>query len=256
MDPTYGSASYPCVIEDSESDPDPDLNKSGSEPDFYEPESNPDSDNSDTNLDPSDAEDIDLDLPSSLSSLLAHLVIKCINDLADRAKHPLYAHVLSGNMLVRDLLDTTHLTFGPGLLGALQGDTPPTCHFFETLPSDFEKRWAVYVNVLRKDGHKPLVYIGSGTNATAGVSIRLTQYRTNVQLPQHVTKAKADGFKVVHQGLLCWMPIPTAADVPVTRLLMVALEGVFTFHFWSLKCNTKYAYGVAEMCPWPKDGLP
>ena len=48
------------------------------------------------------------------------------------------------------------------------------------------------------------MYIDSSTRRDGGVSRRLPQYDTKVNLPRYVTMAVEDGYVIVHRGLLCW----------------------------------------------------
>ena len=53
-------------------------------------------------------------------------------------------------------------------------------------------------------------------------------------------KALEDGYHIVHKGLLCWMEIPTPSMVPALRVLLTALEAVFTFSLWAIRGKTGY----------------
>ena len=139
--------------------------------------------------------------------------------------------------VVSGLCSATGLTFCPGLFAVVQAATPPTIEIFKSLPTDRYQRWAVYVIVLEKDGAITLVYLGSGTHATQGVTNRWCVYdRLDFALmPEYVIKAIRDGYTITYKGTLVWCPIPSAADVPMTRLLFIAMEAAFTFLFWTLQ---------------------
>ncbi|KAK6208215.1 hypothetical protein LQW54_006996 [Pestalotiopsis sp. IQ-011] len=97
-----------------------------------------------------------------------------------------------------------------------------------------DKAQGVYTLVLEKENFPPRLYIGSGTNATAGVASRFKDYEKEVVLPKLVKVSLEEGFRISHKGLLCWTPIPIARKVPVLRLLM-AIEATFTFLFFAAK---------------------
>jgi hypothetical protein len=74
------------------------------------------------------------------------------------------------------LFSSLGLRFCHGLLNIVQASEPPPVEWFETLPDQRLKNfWGIYVLVLRKDGHRAGLYIGSGT-ALGGVRTRIRQY--------------------------------------------------------------------------------
>lgn len=42
------------------------------------------------------------------------------------------------------------------------------------------------------------------------------------------------GYKIVHKGMLVWCLLPSAANIPRLRLLLVAIEATLTFAFWAV----------------------
>ncbi|KAI9878454.1 MAG: Aconitate hydratase mitochondrial [Pleopsidium flavum] len=164
----------------------------------------------------------------------------------EKQKHPIFTKVLSSYIVVEQLLSSASLTFAPGLFETLQASTPPTVSYFKGLPTDYKKRWAVYLLVLENRGSRSMIYIGSDTDAKSGVSARLGQYDKD---------ALEDGYTIVHKGLLSSTSIPSAAMVPILRVLFTALEATFTFVFWALLSKTNYGYGMADICPWARDTL-
>lgn len=110
-------------------------------------------------------------------------------------------------------------------------------------------RWGIYVLVLEKAGFRSKVYIGSGTSASGGVSARLKQYDDRLLLPQYLKSSLHEGFTITQKGLLCWTPIPTPAQVPMCRLLLIALEATFSYVFWSMRARLGN-YGMTHLCPW------
>jgi hypothetical protein len=113
----------------------------------------------------------------------------------------------------------------------------------------------VYLLDLEKPNCKPRIYIRSGTAIDNGVTARFDQYNKHVWLPSYVETTLDDGYVIVHKGLLCWMPVPLAIDVPILRTLFLALEATFAFVFWAMVGKTKHGYGMAQMCNWARDTL-
>jgi hypothetical protein len=70
----------------------------------------------------------------------------------------------------------------------------------------------------------------------------------------YIKKALDEGYTIVHQGLLCWISIPTASLQPKLRLLFLALEATFAYVFWAMRTVTK-DYGMAHICLWDRDTL-
>ncbi|TVY33438.1 Aconitate hydratase, mitochondrial [Lachnellula subtilissima] len=165
---------------------------------------------------------------------------------------------LSYNVVIAELLSTLSLVFAPGLFEVLQASTSPTVAFFKTLPTIArgEHKWAIYLLVLEKVGHRPKVYIGSGTNSSNSVASRLSQYHaTSTTLPFYVRRALEDGFTIEYKVLLCSAPIPSWGMVPTSRALFLALEATFTFVLWTLNSKTEYGYGLTAMCRWGRESL-
>lgn len=73
-------------------------------------------------------------------------------------------------------------------------------------------------------------------------------------LPYYIEKALDEGYTIVHKGLLCWIPIPTAALLPVTRLLFVALEAAFAYMFWTMRERTRN-HDMSHICLWDRTTL-
>jgi len=62
-----------------------------------------------------------------------------------------------------ELVSAVSLTFADGLFETLRSANPPTIAWLKSLPTELEKRCAVYLLVLEKAGSRPRVYIGSST---------------------------------------------------------------------------------------------
>lgn len=146
--------------------------------------------------------------------------------------------------------------FAPNILAALSSPLPPSIDFFKTLPSPKRGVWAVYVVVLVDPNGKFHLYIGSGTGSDSGCTSRTAVYsnKTHAQLPQHVRLAYDRGYEFSHVGMLCWTSLPSPTLVPLTRLLFICLEGVFTCLFYSA------FYTIMEglwddLMPWTRDSV-
>jgi hypothetical protein len=58
----------------------------------------------------------------------------------------------------------------------------------------------------------------------------------------------------VHQGLLCWCPIPHLALIAKLRLVLVAIEATLTYALWAMRSKNSYS-GRSSICPWPREDL-
>lgn len=152
------------------------------------------------------------------------------------------------------LLASASLVIAPRLFEALNSSTPPTITFFKSLPTDRNQIWAVYLLVLEKEGCRPKIYVGSGTNKS-GVSARFSKYKRHKRLPVYVKAAMAHGYIVVQHGLLCWTPLPSAADAPVLLMVFIALKAAFTFVFWAVNTKREYGSCLVDLCQWARDTL-
>lgn len=177
----------------------------------------------------------------------------CLNTTPFNQKNPLFARFFDNQAALEEVASTASLVFCPGLFEVLQAATPPTIQFFKSLPTDTSaKRWGIYVIVLERSYCRPIFYVGSGTSSGEGVRSRLKQYDDGFLLPEYVEKALDEGYTMVHKGLLCWIPNPSAAKVPVNRLLFVALEAAFAYMFWAMK-GVKGDYGMGHICLWDRN---
>lgn len=192
---------------------------------------------------------------TTILQLVLLLTWTCLNMASERRKHPIFSKVLSSQVIVEQLLASASLAFAPGLFEVVQASTPPTIAWFKSLPSDDNKRWAIYLLILEKPFCRPKIYIGSGTDSKFGVHNRFIQYNRGTNLPSFVSRALKDGYGIVHKGTLCWAPIPLVVDVPVLRVLFIALEAAFSFVFWAMQSKKDNAFGMVEMCRWGRDTL-
>ena len=152
--------------------------------------------------------------------------------------------ILPSQAILSAMLVAAGLVFCPGLFEVLTAETPPSSDWYGSLPSTIPLNvWGVYVLVLRRDGHKPLLYIGSGTAIKRGVRARLHEHDHGVLTPRHVRKALNDGFKIVHKALLLSSPIPAADNIPALRTFFVAVEAALTCIFGAFHhCNKSYGF--------------
>lgn len=190
----------------------------------------------------------------TLLELVIALVWACL--LVPGGKNQLFVQLFFAVDVVSDLAAAASLSFCPGLLEVLNATSPPTVAWFKQLPDDYRKRWGVYVLVFKQDGFVPYLYCGSATESKRGIASRWALYdkhnvrlRDNTEgLPSGVIKAFEAGFKITHKGLLVTAPIPSAANVPTSRLLFYAMEATFAFAFWMMDSRKFYPYHAC--CRW------
>lgn len=181
------------------------------------------------------------------------LVWNCLSHTDDTMKAAVYSVLFPEPRLLQGALDEAGFTFAPGLLDALQSDTPPTVDFFQALPTKVRRhgidRWGVYVIVLAKKGRLSKVYFGSGTNTRGGLFQRFSNYDKGTLIAEAVESAQKEGFVIVSKGLLGWCSKPIEEHVFVVRGLCLLLEATFTFVFWAFRSRTA-AYGYPNFCHW------
>lgn len=131
------------------------------------------------------------------------------------------------------------LEFPPDMQDVLTRSEPPGISFFKSLPKPVCKVWAIYGITMEKFGCNPKLYVGSGTDATLGVSDRLKNYGPgHAMLPRLVREAFRQGYHISHQGPLCWTPLPSAGLVPRVRARFLLLEAIFTCLFHASRAST------------------
>ncbi|KAK5738549.1 carbamoyl-phosphate synthase (glutamine-hydrolyzing) cpa2 [Elasticomyces elasticus] len=184
---------------------------------------------------------MDVSTATTALQLLLLVIWACLN--VPSYKNPLFTQFFFAESILAEIATVASLSFAPGLLEAVQSATPPSVHWFKSLPTNHSKRWAVYALVLEKRGSVTMIYIGSGTNSNSGVKGRWAE------LPQYVADALRDGYTIAHKGTLAWCPIPTAANIPRLRLLFLAMETAFAALFWAFK-SRKVDHHLASCCPW------
>ncbi|KAH0161827.1 hypothetical protein KCU67_g6180, partial [Aureobasidium melanogenum] len=175
-------------------------------------------------------------------------------------KNPLFLTVFTSTELLEDVFLLASLSFCPGLLEALQGFGPPSVAWFYSLsmndvPYKSKEIWGIYILIFEKPGCPTLIYIGSATSFDRGLRGRWSVYdgqTHHTTLPRFVLQALLNGYEIKHKGLLVWCPIPKPADVPIMRCLMIVIETVLSFWFWSMYSDTK-EYGIGSCCPWARE---
>lgn len=158
---------------------------------------------------------------------------------------------------LEELMEDSSSCFADGLVDALQSSVPPTVEFFKGLPSSIPitgVSWGVYAIVLEKQGHRPHVYVGSGTHMAKGLFGRLKEYDIRFHLPTKVEELLNEGYTITHKGLFCWAPLPRNAIRLDVRNLYLIMECTFSLVFWTMK-SKRDDYGMPHICPWPLKSL-
>jgi hypothetical protein len=194
---------------------------------------------------------------STMLELLVSITWNCL--AVPVYKNPLFLQILCTRELLSEFITATPFSFCPGLFEAIQAPLPPTISWLKNLPGAVPNIWGIYALVLEMDCVHSLVYVGSGTSAHNGLRSRLYQYDTLQSLPINVEEAIAQGYEIVHKGVLVWCPRPSPTDVPRQRVLFIAIECALSFLFWAMKSKIK-DYGMSVCCPWDRslftyDGL-
>ena len=98
-------------------------------------------------------------------------------------------------------LDAQHTT---GFVPQLATNAMPfSVECFKTFPRmDLDGVWGVYVIAMEKANTIPKVYVGSGTDATRGLRIRMRHYDRKHCIPFNVKLAFCDGYAISQAGKL------------------------------------------------------
>lgn len=94
--------------------------------------------------------------------------------------------------------------------------------------------WEIYVLILKKPDHPPLLYMGSGTAAKRGVRARLAEYRSGTLIRRHAGTAIREGYTITLKALLAHCPLPAATDIRTFRTVVVAMEAALSCLFWEM----------------------
>lgn len=169
--------------------------------------------------------------------------------------NPRFIHILSSRDRLSTLITSAGFTFCFGLLEILRADDPPSLLWIKSLSTEIPKNvWAIYVLVLEKRGHRPLLYIGSASSSKRGARARLREHKSGQLSPVHVKKARRRGYKITHMALLAHCPIPAPADMPAIRTVIVAIEAAFSCILWAM-CSRQLSYGLSGQTLWARDSF-
>ncbi|KAI4256461.1 MAG: hypothetical protein L6R42_006202 [Xanthoria sp. 1 TBL-2021] len=187
------------------------------------------------------------DVPST--SQLASLIWKYLSETGSSSKG--YTFLFPNREAVDDLFDFPGLSVNPHVLTALQSPSPPTIEFFKSLDYVRNSDWVVYALTFEKDGERPGLYIGSGTDRQYGMHIRMRAYDHPINLsspvvPALIKRAILNGYSLTSRSVLVSLPLPSPSDVPLLRHFFVSLEAAFTFAFWAIN----YKEDRKGKCPW------
>ena len=188
---------------------------------------------------------------AAVTDLLVPLVISCVHAPWKRLNAVILS-LLPNEQVLKHLLQTHKFEFPVALLDAFKAKGPPNISFFEDLPDAHVRLWGVYALLLKKDGEKPMLYIGSGTAARVGLKSRMACYTRGASLPRYVSRAMDNGYEVTYRGILVSSPIPEPKDYALVRVVILALESLFTFSFWSLYSKKDYDC-ASSLAHWPLD---
>jgi hypothetical protein len=186
----------------------------------------------------------------------------CLSTTNPALKSRGFAYYFPTEDAMRTVMQLASFEFASGLLRVLRSAAPPTIEFFKSLPPAAGRLWAVYVLVLEKHGCIPRIYFGSATDSTTGVHNRMTTYNRRVRtgkpdstISLYVEKSLTEGYVITHQGMVAWIPLPSAAFRDSLRAFILVLETLFALLFWGMKSRTK-DYFMPRLCPWSIDSLP
>jgi hypothetical protein len=146
------------------------------------------------------------DGPADILSVVLSSAWTCLHDTPENQKNQYFDEFIPNESILLDLAASHPVEFAAGLNEVLQSETPPTVDYFTTLPDVAFKGWGIYLIVLGKPGELYRVYIGSATNTDRGLLARWHEYDQDTGLPKYYKASLAEGFTVVHRGLLCWTP--------------------------------------------------
>lgn len=114
--------------------------------------------------------------PSTFLEKLAFVGWSIVQDL--KKIHPNYRPLFGDEKQLASLLLWSDLDFTPGFESLFDKPTPPPLSFSKDIPfACSQDLWGVYLLILKKDGDRPRLYIGSGTATTnRGLVCRLQQH--------------------------------------------------------------------------------
>ncbi|KAL2129090.1 hypothetical protein VTI74DRAFT_8253 [Chaetomium olivicolor] len=177
-----------------------------------------------------------LDLAKSLKDTIVERTWETMRTTPEGERHSLYGTLVPTRYRLDEIFTSIFPTFSPDLLQILQGTNPPAISFFKGLPENDKsvKSWGVYVLILEKAGSRPCLYIGSGTKTQYGITNRLRNYELGSSIPWSVSRVLDNAYTITHKKIICSVPIDTIRDALHGRLIILALEAMFTFTFWAV----------------------
>lgn len=180
---------------------------------------------------------------------------KVLGETPVEKKNSYFARFFTSLEALEGIATTAAPTFAPGLIELFDAPEAPTLARLKAIPTTVIDCWGVYLLILEKEGSPSKVYVGSGTNAEYSIPARFEAYEKMDHLPVYVEKAINDGYNITHKKLLCWTPsIPRPGKVPITRLLIVGLEGTLAYLFGAMR-KVYGDWGMGHICPWGLDSL-
>lgn len=169
--------------------------------------------------------------------------------------NPDFKFIFTERTSLDSIADATPLSFPPQLSSTLTSPEPPPFSFFLGLPSASPGQWGVYACCLEKEGEAPLLYIGSGTNASTGLLGRTNAYKPDsTQLPRFVAQAFKKGYTLTHIGVLCWTDMPVAGLQPRARGFIMAVEAAFSVIFHAVIPMITDSY-IEHLWFWPRSSV-
>jgi hypothetical protein len=186
---------------------------------------------------------------TTILQLVLVLTGNCLSTTPANQQHPLFTQIFTSYVIFEQIASTTSLVFAPGLFSTLQAATPPTVAFFKSLPTNVNKRWAVYLIFLEKSGSRAKIYIGSGTESLRGISNRFYNYDQAEHLPLYPEGSER---RLYHQTQRTPMldSNPICCLTTYNSSLVSCVEATFSYVFRAMR-TTKRDYGMSQICPGP-----
>jgi hypothetical protein len=86
-----------------------------------------------------------------------------------------------------------------------------------------------------------------------GAQRALTNSSVGKNMAYNVANALRSGYCISHHGALAWSDKPPYNDRRYLRNFFLALEGYFSFAFWTMSGRTEYGYGMLSVSLWSLD---
>lgn len=179
----------------------------------------------------------------------------CVDQQHPGAKNALYTRFFTCYEDIEMIALAANISFAPGLMDIVRCVQSPSIEYFKSLPTEVADRWAVYAILMEKTEHRPRLYVGVGTGDGHGVASRLKNYECNNSLPLHVRNSLEEGYRIVHKGLLLWIPIPPVGVAPINRLMCYAFEATLAYLFWAMRCALTKDWNIGHFCLWDRATL-